>query len=177
VLVQVSVGETDVVHLRAGQQASVNVDALPGLTFRGNVISVASSGQVQQGVASFPVLVALTDLSQDPSQRPSPGMTATVTITTEQHNDVLAIPSRAIRRQGGQQVVDVVLAGSLQVRPVTTGLSSGNMVEVTSGLLEGEVVVLPASTQPSGTATAGANAGPRGGGIFGGFGGPSAIVR
>ncbi|HLB29363.1 MAG TPA: hypothetical protein VJM69_04455, partial [Dehalococcoidia bacterium] len=124
----------------------------------------------------------LDGLSSDLAQRPAPGMTASVALVTAQRENVLVVPSRALRREGGQQMVEVVTDGKRQAKPVSTGLSGDQSVEVREGLAEGDLVVLPAATTTTSTRTT--TTGPGGGFGFipgvgpvpggGGFGGAPA---
>ncbi len=80
-------------------------------------------------------------------------MTATANIVYAQQDGVLTVPNRAIRRQGRDQVVDVLTpGGTLETRTVQRGLSNDQTSEITSGLDEGDQVVVPttATQAPSG---------------------------
>ena len=170
--VSVSVGESDVPLVKMGQNVTVTVDALTGRSFRGTVVSVAKAAIIQQGVASFPVVVVTQAGAADGVQ---PGMTASISIITAQQDNVLVVPSRAIRRGGTQQVVDVIRDGKRRTEPVVTGLAGAQTVEVKSGLSEGDIVVLPATTTGTRTTTTAAPAGNFGGGFgVGGGGAPPA---
>ncbi len=94
------------------------------------------------------------------------GLTAAINIIIEQKDNVLVVPSRAIRRQGREQVAEVVKDGKTERRQVRTGLSNDQMVEVVEGLQEGEQVLIPGTT----------TAPPRVGGFGGGFGGGNVII-
>jgi len=165
---QATIGETDFPNVKVGQQTVITVDALPNQRFVGHVSAISLSPTVTQGVVTYTVLIAL-DTTQDLSSL-APGMTATAAIVTTQHPNVLVVPSRAVQRQGGQQVVQVWVDGHVQTRPVTTGLTANNLTEITSGLHEGDLVVVP-TTGTTSTSTPTANP-PRGFGGGGAFGGP-----
>jgi hypothetical protein len=160
-----SVSETDLPNLKVGQATVVTVDALPGQTFDGQLSSIAASPTVTQGVVTYAVVVSLSDLPA--SGGPVPGMTATAEITTRSVSNALILSSRAIQRQGAQQVVTVLANGKQTTRTVTTGLTSGTNTEILTGLQEGDVVIIP-TTSASATTTA-TNRGFTGG--AGGFGG------
>jgi macrolide-specific efflux system membrane fusion protein len=81
------------------------------------------------------------------------GMTASATITTQRKENVLLVPSRAIKRTGGQQVVEVTKDGQTEQRTVRTGITDGQQTEITSGLEEGEQVVIQTSTTTTTTTT------------------------
>ncbi|MBL8061856.1 MAG: efflux RND transporter periplasmic adaptor subunit [Anaerolineales bacterium] len=67
--------EIDVVNIEEGQPVTVKLDALPGMEFKGNVLSISQSFAENQGDVVYEVTILLTDL--DPSMRW--GMTAVVT--------------------------------------------------------------------------------------------------
>ena len=67
--------EIDVVNIKEGQPVTVKFDALPGVEFKGNVLSVSDNFSENQGDVVYEVTILLTD--DDPSMRW--GMTAVVT--------------------------------------------------------------------------------------------------
>ena len=70
-----------------------------------------------------------------------PGLFATAQIEQASSTPALLVPSTAIRTITGTSRVYVVSsAGTVEERIVTTGQTSGDLVEVTSGLTRGETV-------------------------------------
>ncbi|MBK9207718.1 MAG: efflux RND transporter periplasmic adaptor subunit [Anaerolineales bacterium] len=67
--------EIDVVNIKEGQSVTVKFDALPGVEFKGNVLSVSDNFSENQGDVVYEVTILLTDV--DPAMRW--GMTAVVT--------------------------------------------------------------------------------------------------
>jgi len=159
----VNVAESDLPQIKVGQTAQITFDALPGQTYTGHVIEVALAGVTTSGVVNYPVTVVLDQAGADSPVRA--GMTANVAITTEEHDNVLLVPNRAIKTSGRQRVVTVLKDGKETPVNVTLGLSDNTQSEVTSGLNEGDVVVIQQAT----TVTSG---GGGFGGPGGGFGGP-----
>lgn len=96
-----------------------------------------------------------------------PGMTASATIFYAQKADVLAIPNKAIKMQGRDRVVDVLVNGAPEARVVRVGLSGDQMTEIVEGLAEGEQVVIP-GTATTTTSTSSTRA-PGAPGFGGGF--------
>jgi len=71
------------------------------------------------------------------------GMTATVTFQIAAKDDVLRVPTHALRDDGGQKSVLVPGAdGVPREQAVETGLSDGRQTEVISGLNEGDKVLV-----------------------------------
>ncbi len=87
------VSESDIGNVKAGQTASVKVDAYPNRTFTGKVERIAPQATVQQSVTMFPVLIRLDN--RDGALMP--GMNTDVSILVENADNVLAIPNDAVR--------------------------------------------------------------------------------
>ncbi|GIW11149.1 MAG: hypothetical protein KatS3mg061_2206 [Dehalococcoidia bacterium] len=144
----VNVDENDVARLDLGQAATITLDALPGRTYRGRVIAIAPVATIQQGVASYPV-----SLQIEQPEGVKAGMTANVQIIVEERQNVLLVPARAVRTQGRERSVDVLLAdGRVETRRVRVGVSNDQQTEILEGVREGEQVVIPSTTTrpPSG---------------------------
>jgi len=143
------VDEVDIGKVRLGQEATFAVDAYPARDFAGRVGAIYPSATIQDNVVKY--IVAL-DIADDSVGLLRPEMTASVRITLEPR-DVVAIPSRAIRRNGGQNVVTVRGEAGDVMRPVRVGWRDGPWIEIVDGLRPGERVVLdpPASNTPERT--------------------------
>ncbi|MEX2109098.1 MAG: efflux RND transporter periplasmic adaptor subunit [Gemmatimonadaceae bacterium] len=87
------VNETDIGNVLPGQMATVTVDAFPNRRFQGVVEKVEPQAVVLQSVTMFPVLVSLTNL--DGALKP--GMNGEVVMEVVRRDNVLAIPSEAVR--------------------------------------------------------------------------------
>ncbi|TEU14010.1 MAG: HlyD family efflux transporter periplasmic adaptor subunit [Anaerolineales bacterium] len=142
--------ELDVVSVQEGQMVTVQLDALPEVHLRGQVVLVAPAAQIAQGVANY----ATTIVVNDPSGMVRPGMSANMYIITDRRQDVLVAPNRAVRSQGQQRVVAVLKGTELEWVPLETGAYNDTMTEIVSGLDEGQEIVAnppnPASQQPRG---------------------------
>jgi multidrug efflux pump subunit AcrA (membrane-fusion protein) len=75
-------------------------------------------------------------------------MTTTVTITPEEHRNVLALPIRAVHREGGRRYVIVQNGLSTERRFVTTGLRDDSYWETVTGVREGEEVLIGSAAKP-----------------------------
>lgn len=141
--VDVTVAEIDIPRIKVGQPVNMSFDAVANKKYQGKVIEVSQVGTSTQGVVQFGVTVEF----DQPDANVRPGMTAAVTIVTEQKTGVLTVPNRAIRNSGGQRSVVVLFEGSEISVPVTVGLTSDTVSEITSqGLKEGDVVLLNSSS-------------------------------
>jgi macrolide-specific efflux system membrane fusion protein len=102
-------------------------------------------------------------------------MTASVTIITDQANDVLLVPNKAIHTSDGQKTVTVLFEGQQISVPVTVGLTNDSTSEVTSDQLhEGDVVLISGTTTTSTTSSSQQNNANFGGGPPGDLSGPPA---
>jgi len=86
------VDEVDIGRIRAGQDATVEVEAYPGRTFRGKVIKIEPQAVVEQNVTMFPVLVELAN----PERLLKPGMNAEVGVEVANRQAVIAVPNGAV---------------------------------------------------------------------------------
>lgn len=110
---------------------------------------------------------------------PSEGMSGSVILVQSVSENVLLVPSGAVRREGRQSVVLVPDgAGGTQSKPVVVGGTDGSRTVITSGLDDGAVVVTSA-IRATGTATGTARPGQNQAGPAGpaGPGGGGAAIR
>lgn len=166
----VDVVETDVVGINVGDEANIEVDAIPGEKFRAIVSRIANSPKTlgvgtQEQLTNFEV--RLRFLAPDPRFRP--GMRTTAVITTERKEGVISVPIQAVtarrdtteeRGSGGgatgevrdlrlesdqeeerKTIVFVVQGDSVVTQEVSTGIRDDRYVEVTSGLNAGTEIV------------------------------------
>ncbi len=138
----VNMAEVDVSKIKVGQSAQITLDALPNVTLTGEVTLVAPAGVQTQGVVNYPVTVAIKDSTPEVKT----GMTANVNIITDQREDVLIIPNRAVRTVGRQRMATVLIEGNEMQVPIVVGMSGDTHTEVISGLREGDVVVVSTTT-------------------------------
>ncbi|MCW2776561.1 MAG: efflux transporter, family, subunit, partial [Frankiales bacterium] len=136
--VAAEVDETDVQQVEAGTAADVELDAVPGTTYRATVtgVDLAPTTSTRGGV-SYRVRLSLTS----PTPAPRPGMSAVVRLKVREATGVLSVPAAAVVRDGADDVVFVVRGGRAVRRVVTTGAEGEDAVEVTEGLREGERIV------------------------------------
>ncbi|GAB2851188.1 HlyD family efflux transporter periplasmic adaptor subunit [Actinoallomurus bryophytorum] len=162
--------ESDVAKVKKGQQASVTFDAMQGTRASGKVTAIDQTSTTTNNVVQYGVTVTLTD----PPKGLRIGATATVQVTTASAENVLYVPTAAVRTAGGQSSVTVLSAGKQVTKIVQTGTQGDQGTEIKSGLNEGDQVLI-ASTG-TGTGGTGFPAGRfpgagGGGGLGGGLGG------
>lgn len=93
---RVDVSEADIVSVKVGDLADIEIDSLPDQTFAGVVSEIANSATAttgnQQELTTFLVKVRFLD----PSDAIRPGMTATTEIKTKTVADVVKVPLQAV---------------------------------------------------------------------------------
>lgn len=149
VLAEVDVDETEVVDVRPGLEAEIEVDAVPDRKYAGRVVEVGSSGYARPGqpdVQFFLVRILL----DSPDEKLRPGMSSRARIRVETHDDAVVVPIQAVveRAPAGDAedaeevpVVFVVDGDRVRQRAVATGISDATDVELVSGVTAGERVV------------------------------------
>ena len=165
----VDVDENDIVLVSVGDEATIEVDALPDVKFKGEVTEIANSAKISgQGSSDqkteFEVKIAVLD----PGTRLRPGMTASAEIVTEVREACLGVPIQSVTvrtveqlgvgkdpgesesgtprflpdDEGFVEVVWVVENGTAKARQVKTGIQSDTHIEILEGLAESEQVVV-----------------------------------
>ncbi len=166
----IMVSEMDILQVKLGGEAWVQVDAMSGLTLPAEVIHISPTSTIQSGVVNYEVKVEVQSLEAAMHKRQASisedfqlreGLTVTVTILVDERTDVLLVPSSAITSKGGQIYVQVVKGNVTEERAIETGISDWQYTEIIAGLSEGEQVVVPKNTSPT-TSTLQ----PRGGMVF-----------
>lgn len=134
--INVNVSEADVAQVQEGQTTEVSIDALGTELITGTVTYIAPAATTSQNVTTYLVRVSLPD-DTAPIRV---GMTASVEIGTAQKENVLIVPSSAIRSEGNRRFVRLKTGDTFEDREIQTGLSTDIEVEVTSGLSEGDEI-------------------------------------
>ena len=138
----VPLSESEVGSVRAGQTATVTVEALKGTKLAAHVSEVAALSTSNSGVVSYDVTFTLDQLAAGLK----PGMSASAEVVVAQAEGV-NVPTSAI----SAGAVTVVRAGKQQRQAVTTGLAGDSSTLILSGLNAGEEVVLPLTAASSAT--------------------------
>jgi HlyD family secretion protein len=134
--------ESDVGQVREGQLAEFRVDAYPRRVFEATIVSVRFNPREVNNVVTYETVLSV----DNPDLSLRPGMTATAEIVIEEKDKALLVPNRALRflppaaAQDGRAPsgsdeprVWVVRDGAAVAVPVQTGLTNGELTEVTSG--------------------------------------------
>ncbi len=146
------IDEADIGGVKEGQRVSFTVDAFPDDKFEGQVTQVRQQPTTSSNVVTYEVVIS----APNKDLKLKPGLTANVTIFTLEKNNVLAVPSKALRfmpnealLSKGQQIEDVeaptklwTLEGNtFKAHKVEAGISNGMLTEIVSGISEGAEVL------------------------------------
>ncbi len=134
---EANVDEVDVGGISIGQPAIIKLDAFPESTFSGTIAHISYvSEQSSGGATVFPVKVAFTD-----PQQLRVGLNGDITIETGRQDNVLTIPTEALREENNTTYVYKKTGKTYQKVTVTTGAKNEDDVIITSGLNENDLVV------------------------------------
>lgn len=148
-----NVDEADIGGVRDGQRVSFTVDAYPDEVFHGKVTQVRQEGTVESNVVTYEVVIS----APNEELKLKPGLTANVTIFTLEMENVLSVPTKALRfspkpeeiAEGdkiedceGEKKVWVKEGNTLKAISVQTGISNGTLTEIVGGIGEGTEVVV-----------------------------------
>jgi macrolide-specific efflux system membrane fusion protein len=158
--------ESDAIKLKIGQSATVTFDALSGVTATGKVSGIDMSPTTNNNVVQYGATITLSE--QPGSIRL--GQTTTVQVTTSTAQNVLYVPTAAVKTAGGQSTVTVQQGSTQVAKRVQIGVQGDQGTEIKSGLNEGDQVVI-STTPASGSGSSQTRPGGGGLGGGGGFGG------
>jgi multidrug efflux pump subunit AcrA (membrane-fusion protein) len=138
---QGQVDEIDILKIKAGQKATIEVDAVPNKTFTGTVSFISPFGTPDtNNVVKFPVTILLdpTDVAL------KGGLTATADIAISSAANTLLVPLSAVTTTSAGSFVTVIddATGKQEKREVTLGSQNLQFAEVLSGLKEGDKIVV-----------------------------------
>ena len=147
------IDEADIGGVKEGQRVTFTVDAFPADQFEGSVTQVRQQATTESNVVTYEVVIS----ARKNDLKLKPGLTANVTIYILEKNDVLAVPSKALRfmpneaiLKEGQVIEDVeaprklwTLEGNkFKAHKVETGITNGMMTEITGGISAGTEVLV-----------------------------------
>jgi RND family efflux transporter MFP subunit len=134
--IYVSVPQSWVNSVRAGQTATIRASGLPGREFTGTVARTANA----LDPTSRTLLVEIMVLNRDGALLP--GMAAQVDFSATRRNAPLVIPADAlVIRTNGTEVAMVRPDGTVHVQKIQAGRDYGDRLEVLSGLNEGDTLI------------------------------------
>ena len=137
VWVLAEVFERQAAWVKAGQPATVELDYLPGESWRGVVDYVYP--ELDPKTRTLKVRLRF----ENAAATLRPNMFSRVIIEAEGYGDVVHVPREAVIRGGSIDRVVVALGqGRFNAKPVRLGIESGDRVAIRSGILAGEDIVV-----------------------------------
>ncbi|MFI6601836.1 efflux RND transporter periplasmic adaptor subunit [Nonomuraea sp. NPDC050536] len=141
-----NVDETDVLLVKPGTTATVELDAVPGATYQAGVTGIGVTPmEGTTGGVSYPVQLRLGGGTFDDGGKaptPKPGMSAVTRLTVRQAPDAVAAPASAIVTSGRESVVWLDRNGTAERRVVKLGAQGEAVVQITEGLSVGDRIVV-----------------------------------
>ena len=138
------VDEIDIGKVNPGQRAAFTVDAFPAREFEGRVQAIHPKAVIQENVVNYDVVIEITQPYEGLLR---PEMTASVTIFLSDRKNVLAIPVKAIKREHGKNIVDLLKDGQPEPHEIKVGWQDGLWIEIVAGLEEGQSVLTEIPTE------------------------------
>ena len=137
--VDTNVSEADIGRVRVGQKVTFTVDAYPNITFTGEVIQVRNAPITVQNVVTYDAVVQVAN----PDLRLKPGMTANVSFLVAERQDVIKIPTAALRFQPEGAAPDTGSQGGQAPAPQRSGGSGGGRFQEMQQQLTKELSLTP----------------------------------
>lgn len=147
-----NVDEADIGGVKEGNRVTFTVDAYPDDTFEGTVKQVRLEATTTNNVVTYEVVIS----APNADLKLKPGLTANVTIYTQERSGVLAVANKALRFTPtketvgkdmkivdckGKNKVWTLNGNTLTAHPVTIGQTDGINTEITKGLKQGDKIV------------------------------------
>lgn len=153
-----NVDEADIGNVRDGQRVTFTVDAFPDDTFEGRVKQVRQQGEEESNVVTYEVVIS----APNNDLKLKPQLTANVNIYTEEIENVVSVPAKALRfspskemMNDGEKIKDcnatnklwIKEANILKAYPVKTGITNGIRTQILEGVKEGTAVITNAKAK------------------------------
>ena len=141
--VEGSIHESSLQMIIAGLPVRITVDALPGQSFSGKVVSIAPLPNAQSAFMNPDLKVYDTKIEIEGGRDVlRSGMTCKAEIIVEQYASATYVPVQSVVRVGGQPTVFLKNEHGIEQRHVEVGLDNNRMIRILSGLAPGENVLL-----------------------------------
>lgn len=147
-----NVDEADIGGVKEGDRVTFTVDAYPDDTFEGTIKQVRLEATTTNNVVTYEVVIS----APNADLKLKPGLTANVTIYTQERSGVLAVANKALRFTPTKETVgkDMKIVDckgknkvwtlsdkTLTAHPVTIGQTDGVHTEIIKGIRKGQKIV------------------------------------
>ncbi len=132
--------EVDIAKIELNNLAKVRLDAYESnVIFEANIISINPAETIIEGVSTYKVTFYFTE----EDERIKSGMTADIDILTDERQNIVAIPVRAVFSKNGNKFVRVVdFENIISEVEIETGLRGTlGKIEITNGITEGDKII------------------------------------
>jgi HlyD family secretion protein len=102
--VKASIDESDLGNIKVEQPVIFRVDAYPNDVFRGVVQQIRLNPVIEQNVVTYAAIVS----AANPELKLKPGMTANITVEVARRDNVLRVPSAALRFKPSAAVLEAM---------------------------------------------------------------------
>ena len=132
--------------IHKGLAAQVELKDFPGRVLQGQAVNVYPDTTTGGDGALAEIRLVNAEFEWTPGSQACLcfGRQASVTLRLDEQRDALLVPKQALVERDGRTFVYAIVDGKAQRRPVITGESQDEMVEMTSGVVEGERIVVAA---------------------------------
>ncbi|MCA6068081.1 efflux RND transporter periplasmic adaptor subunit [Chryseobacterium sp. RG1] len=181
--VEANVDEADIGDVKVGQRVSFTVDAYPQEEFNGKVRQVRLAATTESNVVTYTIIID----ADNSEQKLKPGLTATVTIFTQELKNINSVPAAAISFSPETEVLQKYYLqnqltskipeaktgknkekyiwiknkdNSLSQKQITIGISDGINIQVSNGLAGSEEIVTALDEQQEAVAKSGSESSP-----------------
>lgn len=142
--VSINLSESDVAKVEPGQEADLDVSAVDGKKYKGQVVRVDSVGTDENGVIRYTSYIKILD----PDTKLRQGMSVDADIMTKHLDNVLLVPNSSVKPyQGGKAVRVVGKNKEIEYIPVKIGIKGSENTQILEGIEEGQEVVTALSNE------------------------------
>ena len=132
----IDVPEPDVPFVEKGNQATLDVDALPDKSFSGTVTRFANALNPETRTMRTEIDIP------NPDHILRPGMYGNLTLNLEVHENAIIIPATALVVENDKKFVYKVRGGKVEKVEIKTDIDDGIQVEVIKGLTGSEDIIV-----------------------------------
>jgi HlyD family secretion protein len=137
--VDTNVSEADIGRVRVGQRVTFSVDAYQNITFTGDVMQVRNAPITVQNVVTYDAVVQVAN----PDLRLKPGMTANVSFLVAERQDVIKVPTAALRFQPEGVAQEISSQSGQTPVPQRSGVRGGGRFQEMQQQLTKELALTP----------------------------------
>ncbi len=147
-LIKLEIAEGDISQIKVGQAVSFTTLADPNHAYNGQIgtidpalTTLTDASYTEESGNSDAVYYYANVVVDNSHQQLRIGMTTQGRVTIAQRDDVLVVPTSALKIRGKKATINVLENDQSVEKTVEVGLADGINTEVTAGLTEGEKVI------------------------------------